>query len=334
MIAVILLAGTRRDHLADPLLVVYELIVGALIGGGHRVRRGLAAAPGGAARGRLYPLATIALIGGAYAVGVFAHASGFLAVYVAAVILGNSRLPHRASTLSFAEGLGWLAQIGLFVMLGLYVEPTGCRRRWSRACSIGLIVLLVARPISVVAAALPFRLPWREQAFLSWSGLRGAVPIVLAMIPLMNGVEHSRTAARRHRRGGRHLHPAAGHHPALVARKLGVIQSGQAMEVQVEAAPLDEMNAHVLQVTIPEKSKMHGVYVSQLRLPAPSTIALLLRDGEPVHRESQRPAAVRRSAADRRARSGSGRPPNAGCGRSAGAVRWPAGSASGANPAD
>jgi len=67
-----------------------------------------------------------------------------------------------------------------------------------------------------------------------------------------------------------------------VARKLGVIQSGQALEVQLEAAPLDEMNAHVLQITIPEGSKMHGVYISQLRLPAPTTIALLLRDGEPV----------------------------------------------------
>jgi cell volume regulation protein A len=67
-----------------------------------------------------------------------------------------------------------------------------------------------------------------------------------------------------------------------VARKLKVIQSGQALEVQVEAAPLEEMKAHVLQVTIPEGSKMHGVYVAQLRLPAPSTIGLLLRGGEPV----------------------------------------------------
>ena len=108
------------------------------------------------------------------------------------MILGNSRLPHRASTLSFAEGLGWLAQIGLFVMLGLYVEPSRLPAALVPGILIGLIVLLVARPISVVAAALPFRMPWREQAFLSWSGLRGAVPIVLATIPLMNGVPHAR----------------------------------------------------------------------------------------------------------------------------------------------
>ena len=176
VIAVILLAGTSEITWLDPLLVVYELIAGALIGaaigfaGAWLLRREALPAAG------LYPLATIALIGGAYAVGTFAHASGFLAVYVAAVILGNSRLPHRASTLSFAEGLGWLAQIGLFVMLGLYVEPSRLPAALIPGILIGLMVLLVARPLSVVAAALPFRMPWREQAFLSWSGLRGAVP--------------------------------------------------------------------------------------------------------------------------------------------------------------
>ncbi len=283
VIAVVLLAGTAEITWLDPLLVVYELVVGALIGGAigwggaWLMRREALPAAG------LYPLATIALIGGAYAVGVFTHASGFLACYVAAVVLGNSRIPHRSATLSFAEGLGWLAQIGLFVMLGLYVDPTGLPAALVPGLLIGLFVLLVARPVSVVAAALPFRLPWREQVFLSWSGLRGAVPIVLAMIPLMNGVEYS----------GLLLDVIVvvvvtytllqGTTLPWLARKLGVVQSGQAFEIEMEAAPLDEMNAHVLQVTIPEKSKMHGVYVAQLRLPMPATISLLMRGGEPVH---------------------------------------------------
>ena len=231
----------------------------------------------------LYPLATIALIGGAYAVGVFAHASGFLAVYVAAVILGNTRLPHRASTLSFAEGLGWLAQIGLFVMLGLYVEPSRLPAALIPGILIGLIVLLVARPISVFAAATPFRMPWREQAFLSWSGLRGAVPIVLATIPLMNGLDNSLLLLDVIVVVVVTYTLLQGTSLPWVARTLGVVQSGQALEIQLEAAPLDEMNAHVLQVTIPDKSKMHGVYISQLRLPMPATISLLMRNGEPVH---------------------------------------------------
>ncbi len=283
VIAVVILAGTDPVTWVDPVLVVFELIAGAAVGaaigfgGAWLLRREALPAAG------LYPLATLAFIGGAYAVGAFAHASGFLATYVAAVILGNSRLPHRASTLSFAEGFGWMAQIGLFVMLGLYVDPFDLPRALFPGIVIGLIVLVVARPASVVAAALPFRLPWREQAFLSWSGLRGAVPIVLAMIALVTRGDVTSdflvdvivvvvviyTLVQ-------------GTSLPWVARKLGVVQSGQAEEVQVEAAPLDEMNAHVLQVTIPPGSRMHGVYVSQLRLPAPSVIGLLLRDGEPL----------------------------------------------------
>lgn len=282
VIAVMLLAGSTEITWLDPLLVVYELIGGALIGavigfaGAWLLRREALPAAG------LYPLATIALIGGAYAAATFAHSSGFLATYVAAVILGNSRLPHRASTLSFAEGLGWLAQIGLFVMLGLYVEPSRLAQALVPGILIGLMVLLVARPVSVFAAALPFRMPWREQAFLSWSGLRGAVPIVLAIIPLVNDLPSAKQPLDVIVVVVVIYTLLQGASLPWVARKLGVIQSGQAEEVQVEAAPLEEMNAHVLQVTIPEASRLHGVYVSQLRLPEPSTIGLLLRDGEPV----------------------------------------------------
>ena len=283
VIAVVLLAGTTEITWLDPLLVVYELVAGAIIGaaigfGGAWVMRREALPAAG-----LYPLATIALIGGAYAVGVFTHASGFLACYVAAVILGNARVPHRSATLSFAEGLGWVAQIGLFVMLGLYVDPTTLLPALVPGLLIGLWVLLVARPLSVVAAALPFRLPWQEQVLLSWSGLRGAVPIVLAMIPLMNGVEYSNLLLDVIVVVVVTCTLLQGTTLPWVARTLGVVQSGQAFEVQLEAAPLDEMNAHVLQVTIPEKSRMHGVYISQLRLPVPATISLLMRNGEPVH---------------------------------------------------
>lgn len=283
VIAVVLLAGTSEITWVDPLLVVYELLAGAVVGagigfGGAWVMRREALPAAG-----LYPLATIALIGGAYAVGVFAHASGFLACYVAAVVLGNARVPHRSATLSFAEGLGWVAQIGLFVMLGLYVDPTSLLPALVPGLLIGLWVLLVARPLSVVAAALPFRLPWREQMFLSWSGLRGAVPIVLAMIPLMNGVEYSNLLLDVIVVVVVTYTLLQGTTLPWVARTLGVVQSGQALEVQLEAAPLDEMNAHVLQVTIPDRSKLHGVYIAQLRLPVPATISLLMRDGEPVH---------------------------------------------------
>ncbi|TKV60484.1 potassium/proton antiporter [Nakamurella flava] len=282
VIAVLLLTSTAPITWTAPFLVVYELAAGAVIGaalgfGGAWVLRRAALPAAG-----LYPLAALGLAGGAYAVGAYAHASGFLATYVCALILGNSRLPHRASTISFAEGFGWIAQIGLFVMLGLYVDPFGLPDAIIPGIVIGLIVLLLSRPLSIVAAATPFRMTWKEQAFLSWSGLRGAVPIVLAMIPLTAGQP---TAALL-------LDVIVvvvviytllqGTTLPWVARRLGVVDVGKAEEVQVDAAPLEEMDAHVLQVTVPPGSKLHGVYVAQLRLPQSATIGLLLRNGEPM----------------------------------------------------
>ena len=122
-IAVVLLAAGDSLRWWTPLLVGYELLVGALVGaalgfaGAWTLRRAALPATG------LYPLASIAVCVLAFAAGQGLHASGFLATYLAGLVLGNARLPHRGDTVSFAEGLGWLAQIGLFVLLGLYASP-------------------------------------------------------------------------------------------------------------------------------------------------------------------------------------------------------------------
>ena len=98
------------------------------------------------------------------------------------------RLPHRPAVRGFATALGWLAQIGLFVLLGLLASP-GRTGRPARAApsSSGWCCCCVARPLSVLVSMTPFRMPWRDQAFLSWAGLRGAVPVVLATVPLTVG---------------------------------------------------------------------------------------------------------------------------------------------------
>ncbi|AZI59440.1 potassium/proton antiporter [Nakamurella antarctica] len=282
VIAVLLLASNTAISWTAPFLVLYELLAGAAIGavlgyvGAWWLRRGALPSAG------LYPLATVALICGSYAVGQFAHSSGFMATYVTALWLGNAQLPHRVSTASFAEALGWIAQIGLFVMLGLYVDPTRLPAALGIGVVLGLFVLLVARPLSVIAAATPFRVPWREQAMLSWSGLRGAVPIVLAMIPLFL-------------RGGRDENSRLlidvviiiviiytliqGTSLPWVARKLGAVDASEPTEVEVDAAPLEEMKAQLLQIKIPEGSRLHGVYVNELRLPKQATVSLVLRAG-------------------------------------------------------
>ncbi|MDQ3886202.1 MAG: potassium/proton antiporter, partial [Actinomycetota bacterium] len=187
-VLVVLLATAQGWHWWSPLLVIYELGVGAVAGallgmaGAWTLRRAALPSTG------LYPLATVAVCVLAYAAAELIHSSGFLATYLAGLVLGNSRLPHRRASLSFAEGLGWLAQIGLFVLLGVYASPSRLPAVLVPAVLAGAVLVLLARPLSVLLATTPFRMPWREQVFLSWAGLRGAVPIVFAMYPLTEGV--------------------------------------------------------------------------------------------------------------------------------------------------
>ena len=150
----------------------------------------------------------------AFAAAGSAHASGFLAAYLAAVVLANSGLPHRSATRSFAEGLGWLAQIGLFVLLGLLVDPSDLAAELVPAIVIGLVLLLVARPLSVVVSLAGFRVPWREQVFVSWAGLRGAVPIVLATFPIVGGCPRQHPPAQHRVHPGGGVHPGSGTQPA------------------------------------------------------------------------------------------------------------------------
>ena len=172
---------------AVALEVVYEVLAGlaggALLGYTGRTYLARVALPSSG----LYPLAVLAFALMSYAGTTVVGGSGFVAVYVTAVVLGNSPLRHRAATFGFVEGLAWLAQIGLFVMLGLLVSPGRLGGAVLPALAIGLVLTFVARPLSVVAAVLPFRDSWAERAFLSWAGLRGAVPIVLATVPLTEG---------------------------------------------------------------------------------------------------------------------------------------------------
>ncbi|WP_026152385.1 potassium/proton antiporter [Actinopolyspora halophila] len=281
VILVLLFSSTPLDvapaQIASSL--AYQLVVGAVIGLGLG-RLGAMALPRVAlpASG-LYPLATVGLGIAAFAAAGVAQASGFLAAYLTSVTLANSGLSHRAATRSFAEGLGWLAQIGLFVLLGLLVTPSELGGEILPALGVGLVLLLLARPLSVVISLAGFRLPWREHAFLSWAGLRGAVPIVLATFPIVSGVPGSDrlldlvfvlvmifTLIQ-----GPSLRP--------LAHRLRLIPREATREVQIEAAPLEIIDAELLTLTVPEDSRLHHSNPTGLRLPDPSAITLIIRGG-------------------------------------------------------
>ncbi|MGW0880017.1 potassium/proton antiporter [Streptomyces sp. NPDC002671] len=227
----------------------------------------------------LYPIAVLAIAVTAYAAGALGHGSGFLAVYLASMVLGNAKLPHWPATRGFAEGLGWIAQIGMFVLLGLLVTPHDLGDDVWPALVIGMVLTMVARPLSVVLSLTPFRVPWPEQALMSWAGLRGAVPIILATIPMVNGVE-----------GSRHIFNIVfvlvvvytlvqGPTLPWLARALRLGEEGEAADLGIESAPLERLRGHLLSVSIPEGSRMHGVEVNELRLPAGAAVTLVVRDG-------------------------------------------------------
>jgi cell volume regulation protein A len=259
--------------------LAYELVVGAAIGlgcgflGSMALRRIALPASG------LYPLATFGLGMVAFAAAGSAHASGFLACYLAAVVLANSGLPHRSATRSFAEGLGWLAQIGLFVLLGLLVDPSDLGAELVPGIVIGLVLLLIARPLSVFVSLVGFRVPWREQVFVSWAGLRGAVPIVLATFPIVGGVQDSIRLLNIVFILVVVYTLVQGPSLRMLAHRLGLIPKEATREIQVEAAPLDVLEAELLTMTVHEPSRLHNVTVLELRLPDPSVITLIIRDG-------------------------------------------------------
>jgi cell volume regulation protein A len=281
LVVTLLSTGAFDEHpwWATVGLIGYELLAGALIGlvigaaGGWLLRRAALPAAG------LYPLATVALTVLGYASGTALHASGFLAVYVTGVVLGNARLPHRHAILGFADGVAWLAQIGLFVLLGLLAWPSRLLEAVLPALIVGIALTLLARPLSVLLSAVGFRVPWREQVFLSAAGLRGAVPIVLATIPLSERVP-----------GAQALFNVVfvlvvvftlvqGGSLAGLARRLRITAPEEATELQVETAPLDRMRADLLQVRVPAGSRLAGVFVDELRLPPGAVVTLVLRDG-------------------------------------------------------
>jgi cell volume regulation protein A len=258
-------------------LIVYELVGGAVLGtlvgkvGAWVLHRVALPASG------LYPITVVAFAVLSYSGAAALHMSGFAAVYLTALVLGNSELPHRATTRSFAEGFAWLAQIGLFIMLGLLASPdTLTVGQVLGAVVVGACLTLIARPISVMASALPFRLPWREQGFIAMAGLRGAVPIVLAAIPLAEDVEKSAEIFNVVFVLVLVLTLVTG--PALpaLARLLGVTVE-RARDVDVEAAPLERIAADLLQVKITEQSRLHGVEIGELRLPKGTSVSLIVR---------------------------------------------------------
>jgi potassium/hydrogen antiporter len=198
--AVILTIATTRHLLVPGSALGWHLAVdvareiaiggalGAAIGWGMRLLLGRVWLPAGG----LYPALTLGAAFLAFSVPTIAHGSGFLAVYVAGVVIGNGPLPYRPGLLRVHDAMAWLSQITMFLVLGLLVFPSRLLTVAWLGLALAVFLAVVARPIVVALCLVPFRAyARRDVAYVGWVGLRGAVPIILATYPVLNAAPGS-----------------------------------------------------------------------------------------------------------------------------------------------
>ena len=139
-----------------------------------------------------YPILLLALVFFIFSFTDLIGGNGYLAVYLAGLVIGNSKMPHHRSTTTFFDGIAWLAQLVMFLTLGLLVNPTELLPVAGIGLLIAVAMILIARPATVYLCLLPFRkISGRAKAYVSWVGLRGAVPIIFATYPLIAGINNA-----------------------------------------------------------------------------------------------------------------------------------------------
>jgi cell volume regulation protein A len=227
----------------------------------------------------LYPAITLALVLAAYGLTDLAGGNGFLAVYVAGIVLRRADFIHKRSLVRFHDALAWLMQIAMFLTLGLQVFPSKLLGVAAAGAGISLFLMLVGRPLSVLAL-LPFwRFDRREQALIAWVGLRGAAPIILATFPLVARVPAAETI----------FHMVffivllstlvQGSSIPLMARLLGL----SVPDAPPGTDPLDLVatgNRELLDLRVPEGTGVVGQRVLDLGLPQGTLVMLIERDGD------------------------------------------------------
>lgn len=272
--------GTDLPVTAIILLVVAELAGGAAIGVGVGWLAGKVMSRLGSTVSGLFPIGVIAWTLLAYGFASLTHTSGFLAVYLCALVLGNTPLPHRATTRGFAEALGWLSQIGLFVMLGLLTTPAELAGQLRPAIVLGAVLLLLARPLSVLASTVWFGFGVRDQIFLSFAGLRGAVPIVLATVPVITGVKGVEWIFNLVFVLVIVFTLVQALPMPYVVNALGVVDKAEPHDVDIDSTPLERAGAELIDITVGANSGLRGMTVRELRLPGRAAVSMIVREHE------------------------------------------------------
>lgn len=231
----------------------------------------------------LYPVLVSAC--GLLAFGVAANlgGSGFLAIFIAGVVIGNSRFVFQRSTFLFHDGLAWLSQITMFVMLGLLINPSSLLDVWFEGLLIALALTLVARPLAVIPLMKAFGFNTRETTLVSWVGLRGSVPIILAIFPLIFGLPGAELIFNVVFFVVLISATVQGSTLPWVAHKLGLTELPPVTPAAtLEITALGDVDADIVEFTLSEGSRVVGRRLSQLALPNGTVVAMITRDNSVI----------------------------------------------------
>jgi cell volume regulation protein A len=265
------------------LLLGLELVIGAAVGlvvgwlAVQGFRNARLETPG------LYPVASLATAALAFGGADVAHGSGFLAVYIAGLMLGSAVVPARQTVAAFHQGLGWVAQLTMFTTLGLLVFPSGLDDVAVKGTILALVVLFAARPVAVFVALLPIGFSFRERLVLDWAGLRGAVPVVLATFPVIEGVEGSLELFNIVFFAVLLSTLLQGSSFEWVAQRLGMTTNQPALpRPLVEAGTIRRLGAEVLEYPVTANDAIAGAAVRDLGLPRDAVVNVIVRGDEAI----------------------------------------------------
>jgi cell volume regulation protein A len=231
----------------------------------------------------IYPVATIAIAALAYGLAEIAHGSGFLAVYLTALALGSAPIPARRTVVAFHQGLGWVAQIALFILLGLLVFPSSLGDVALEALALSAVLILVARPVATFAATALAPLNSRERLMLGWAGLRGATPIWLATFPVVAGIKESNVlfAIVFFVVVSSTLVQGASFEP--LAKRLGLTTDEPALPRRLlESGRIRRLGGEVIAYRLPPGAAATGHVVRELELPREALLNVIVRDGAAI----------------------------------------------------
>ncbi|GAB54520.1 cell volume regulation protein A homolog [Glaciecola punicea ACAM 611] len=231
----------------------------------------------------LYPVLVVALGLLSFGVSAAIGGSGFLSIFISGVVIGNSRFVFQRSTFLFHDGLAWLSQITMFVVLGLLIHPSSLLDVWFEGLMIALVLTFVARPLAVIPILALFGFNWRQITLVSWVGLRGSVPIILAIFPLIFGLPGADLIFNVVFFVVLISATVQGSTLPWIARKLKLtLPPPVTPAATLEITAVGDVDAEIVEYTLGENSRAVGRRLSQMALPDSAVVAMITRNSKVI----------------------------------------------------